>query len=145
MALIADPKPASDPWHRRRAQLRWRTLGRGKRGGYRVIYFARLAQGHIWMLTIYPKNVAENIPAHILARSARRLTMPKGKRNIGLEILQGLRKIKRGDYGRVTTLPSVTSVRGRPADPRRGSRNFSESQFGHCRLGARSSCPIRRG
>jgi hypothetical protein len=28
--------------------------------------FARLAQGHIWMPTIYPKNVAENIPAHIL-------------------------------------------------------------------------------
>jgi hypothetical protein len=40
--------------------------GRGKRGGYRIIYFARLAQGHIWMLTMYPKNVADNIPAHIL-------------------------------------------------------------------------------
>lgn len=37
--------------------------------------------------------------------------MPKGKRNIGLEILQGLREIKRGDYGRVTTVPSVTSIR----------------------------------
>ncbi len=40
--------------------------GRGKRGGYRVIYFARIKQGIIWMLTIYPKNVAENIPAHVL-------------------------------------------------------------------------------
>ena len=47
-------------------KLRWRAPGRGKRGGYRVIYFARIAQGIIWMLTIYPKNVAENIPAHIL-------------------------------------------------------------------------------
>jgi putative transcriptional regulator len=37
--------------------------------------------------------------------------MPKAKRNIGLEILQGLREIKRGDYGRVTTVPSVTSIR----------------------------------
>jgi putative transcriptional regulator len=37
--------------------------------------------------------------------------MPKAKRNIGLEILQGLREIKRGDYGRVTTIPSVTSIR----------------------------------
>ena len=37
--------------------------------------------------------------------------MPKAKRNIGLEILQGLREIKRGDHGRVTTVPSVTSVR----------------------------------
>ena len=47
-------------------KLRWKAPGRGKRGGYRIIYFARLAQGHIWMLTMYPKNVAENIPAHIL-------------------------------------------------------------------------------
>jgi putative transcriptional regulator len=37
--------------------------------------------------------------------------MPKAKRNIGLEILQGLRELKRGDYGRVTTVPSVTSIR----------------------------------
>lgn len=47
-------------------KLRWKAPGRGKRGGYRIIYFARLAQGHIWMLTIYQKNVAENIPAHVL-------------------------------------------------------------------------------
>jgi hypothetical protein len=47
-------------------KLRWRAAGRGKRGGYRVIYFARIAQGVIWMLTMYPKNVAENIPAHVL-------------------------------------------------------------------------------
>jgi putative transcriptional regulator len=37
--------------------------------------------------------------------------MPKSKRNIGLEILQGLRELKRGEYGRVTTVPSVTSIR----------------------------------
>ena len=47
-------------------KLRWRASGRGKRGGYRVIYFAKHAQGVIWMLTMYPKNVAENIPAHVL-------------------------------------------------------------------------------
>jgi putative transcriptional regulator len=37
--------------------------------------------------------------------------MPKAKRSIGLEILRGLREIKRGDYGRITTIPSVTSIR----------------------------------
>ena len=37
--------------------------------------------------------------------------MPKPKRNIGLEILEGLRELKRGDYGRVTTIPSVTTIR----------------------------------
>jgi len=45
---------------------RWRAPGRGKRGGYRVIYYARITRGVIWMLTMYPKNVAENIPAHVL-------------------------------------------------------------------------------
>jgi hypothetical protein len=47
-------------------KLRWVAEGRGKRGGLRIIYFVRLARGHIWMLTIYGKNVTENIPAHIL-------------------------------------------------------------------------------
>lgn len=47
-------------------KLRWGVAGRGKRGGIRVIYFLRLKQGQIWMLTLYPKNVAESIPAHIL-------------------------------------------------------------------------------
>lgn len=47
-------------------KLRWRAAGRGKRGGYRVVYFARIAQGVIWMLTMYPKNVADNIPANVL-------------------------------------------------------------------------------
>jgi len=47
-------------------KVRWRAPGWGKRGGYRVIYYARLKQGVIFMLTMYPKNVAEKIPAHVL-------------------------------------------------------------------------------
>jgi mRNA-degrading endonuclease RelE of RelBE toxin-antitoxin system len=47
-------------------KLRWPAPGRGKRGGYRVIYYVRRAHGVIWMLTMYPKNVAENIPAYLL-------------------------------------------------------------------------------
>ena len=39
--------------------------------------------------------------------------MAKAKRNIGLEVLEGIREIKRGDHGRVTTIPSVSSVRER--------------------------------
>jgi putative transcriptional regulator len=37
--------------------------------------------------------------------------MPKAKRNIGREILRGLREIKRGQHGRVVNLPSVASIR----------------------------------
>ncbi len=47
-------------------KLRWAAAGRGKRGGYRVIYYVRRANGVIWMLTMYPKNVAEDISAHVL-------------------------------------------------------------------------------
>ncbi len=39
--------------------------------------------------------------------------MPKTKRNIGNEILTGLREIKRGELGRVITVPSVSSIRER--------------------------------
>ncbi len=49
-------------------KLRWKGAGRGKRGGVRVIYYSRSRQGQIWMLTLYAKNVSENIPAHILKR-----------------------------------------------------------------------------
>lgn len=47
-------------------KLRWGLAGRGKRGGLRVIYYLRPREDVIWMLTLYPKNVAENIPTHVL-------------------------------------------------------------------------------
>lgn len=39
--------------------------------------------------------------------------MPKAKRNIGQEILDGIREIKRGQHGRVRNVPSVLSIRER--------------------------------
>ena len=47
--------------------------------------------------------------------------MMKAKRNIGLEILEGIREIKRGEYGRVTTVPSVQRIREKTG--------LSQSQF----------------
>ncbi len=49
-------------------KLRWAAPGRGKRGGYRVVYYVRRPKGIIWMLTMYPKNVADSIPAHVLRK-----------------------------------------------------------------------------
>ena len=49
-------------------KLRWGVAGLGKRGGLRVIYFLRLRHGEIWMLTLYAKNVADNIPAKVLKK-----------------------------------------------------------------------------
>lgn len=47
-------------------KLRWRASGRGKRGGYRVIYFHKLTAQTFWMLTMYPKNVRDDIPTQVL-------------------------------------------------------------------------------
>ena len=52
-------------------KLRWAAPGRGKRGGYRIIYYVRRAHGVIWMLTMYPKNVADNIPANVVRQIAK--------------------------------------------------------------------------
>jgi hypothetical protein len=49
-------------------KLRWSQPGRGKRGGIRVIYYAKTREGVIWMLTIYAKNEEQNIPPHVLRR-----------------------------------------------------------------------------
>ena len=49
-------------------KLRWARKGMGKRGGVRIIYFNRLANGEVWLLLIYAKNVQENIPGNILRK-----------------------------------------------------------------------------
>jgi len=69
LALSSDPE-AGDviPGSGGVRKLRWRVSGRGKRGGIRVIYYLRLRQGQIWMLTLYAKNVADSIPAHVLRK-----------------------------------------------------------------------------
>lgn len=47
-------------------KMRWSGGGKGKRGGNRIIYYRQTERGEIWLLTIYAKNEAENIPAQIL-------------------------------------------------------------------------------
>jgi mRNA-degrading endonuclease RelE of RelBE toxin-antitoxin system len=49
-------------------KLRWGMPGRGKQGGMRVIYYVQFAEGRIWLLTLYPKNVVENIAARTLRK-----------------------------------------------------------------------------
>lgn len=54
-------------------KLRWDmpSRGKGKSGGVRVIYFYRMSDSEIWLLTIYPKSLRATIPAHILRRIAQ--------------------------------------------------------------------------
>ena len=42
-------------------KLRWGSRDLGKRGGVRVIYYNQSLDELIWLLTIYEKNVRENI------------------------------------------------------------------------------------
>jgi hypothetical protein len=47
-------------------KLRWAMRGKGKRGGARVIYFWKVSEDEIWLLTIYGKSERDTIPGHIL-------------------------------------------------------------------------------
>ena len=48
-------------------KLRWQGSGRGKRGGLRIIYYLQ-SGSEIWMLTIYAKNEAADLPLHVLRK-----------------------------------------------------------------------------
>jgi mRNA-degrading endonuclease RelE of RelBE toxin-antitoxin system len=49
-------------------KLRWGQPGRGKRSGVRIVYYVKRNDGVIWMLTIYAKNEATNLPAGTLRK-----------------------------------------------------------------------------
>jgi hypothetical protein len=49
-------------------KLRWKGRGRGKRGGYRVIYFYRSEPEQLWLLMIYAKSEIEDISPSILKK-----------------------------------------------------------------------------
>ena len=49
-------------------KLRWALTGRGKRGGARVIYFLRVGEAEIVLVTMYAKNVRDDIDARLLRR-----------------------------------------------------------------------------
>ena len=74
--------PCNPPWVREHAECRCRECGasgRGKRGGVRVIYYLRKIRTEIWMLTIYGKNVRENIPAHLLKQMKEEIDDEKSR------------------------------------------------------------------
>ena len=62
--------------------------------------------------------------------------MAESKRNIGLEILQGLREIKRGEYGRVINIPDVASIREKTG--------LSQARFAQLLGGRFALCSKRR-
>ena len=54
-------------------KMRWAGSGRGKRGGIRVIYYWKVSDDEIWMLTVYGKNERETVAAHVLKQIAQEI------------------------------------------------------------------------
>lgn len=53
-------------------KVRWSRLGMGKRGGARVIYFVRLANGEVILLIVYAKAKFDKLSAAVLAKLKER-------------------------------------------------------------------------
>ena len=54
-------------------KLRWAIEGRGKRGGIRVIYYWKVSEAEIWLITLYAKNEASTISPQILKKIAEEI------------------------------------------------------------------------
>lgn len=54
-------------------KVRWQKSGHGKSGGVRVIYYNQLANGHIWLLTIYSKSARDTLDAAVLRQLKEKL------------------------------------------------------------------------
>lgn len=52
-------------------KMRWAGSGRGKRGGLRLIYYWRVAEGQILMLLAYPKSERDNLTAEQIRQLKR--------------------------------------------------------------------------
>jgi len=50
-------------------KVRWALPGAGKSGGVRVIYYNQLADGQIWLVTMYAKNERGTIPGQEIRKS----------------------------------------------------------------------------
>ena len=54
-------------------KVRWRQAGSGKSGGVRVIYFTRLTEGEVVLLTLYAKAKTDNLTGPKLKEIRRAL------------------------------------------------------------------------
>jgi len=63
-------------------KLRWRDSrrGKGKRGGLRVVYYCFLADGEIWLLTLYNKDEADDLTENEKEQLRRALETERGAR-----------------------------------------------------------------
>lgn len=106
-------------------KVRWAITGRGKCGGVRVVYYFKRREDEIWLLTIY-KAKPKISPPIFCDNSQRRLKM--SNRDIGQEILEGLREIKAYKAGE-KTLKTRTLKEPAPVQVIRTRLNISQAAF----------------
>lgn len=64
-------------------KIRWKTQGRGKRGGTRVIYFVQVSAERIVLMAGYAKNEREDIPREWLRKLKERFVDEQSSWNNG--------------------------------------------------------------
>src|SRR5690606_12568819 len=102
-------------------KLRWAMAGKGKSGGARVIYYWRASEDEIWLLTIYSKRASQPTSSKELRRKSN-----VTERNIGIEILEGIREINAFKRGEIQGLR--TRELKDPASPEEIRRRLKLSQ-----------------
>src|SRR5436309_3375144 len=65
--------------------------------------------------------------------------MIKKKRDISAEILQGIREIKRGEFGRVINVPDIAKTRKKTGCPRRVLLSCWGSRYGRCKIASKDA------
>jgi hypothetical protein len=60
--MVGDVIPGAGPLRK----VRWKRAGMGKRGGARVIYYTRLANGELVLVATYAKAKFDNLPVEVL-------------------------------------------------------------------------------
>jgi len=63
-------------------KVRWSREGKGKRSGVRVIYYNRLTNGEIWLLTMYAKSVRQTIPGKVLKKTREAIDVKDDRKRI---------------------------------------------------------------
>lgn len=109
--------------------MRWKRAGSGKSSGVRVIYFKRLTEGEIILLTLYAKANVDNHWSTIERRFAvsskskpltgAALEIYEAQRDFAADLVQSIREMKAGQ-GRVVTSPVIEA---------RKKTGLSQSQF----------------
>lgn len=62
--------------------------------------------------------------------------------DIGEEILEGIRQLKRGEHGRIINVHAISSIRQKTGLPSRGLRNCWVCRCAPCRNGSRAGAGL---